>query len=105
VRLHHVVNADWPFRVRSTSKVFLPLWGGVAASCGLLVIELDRSVGGGAAAAGVAVAVGGATGNLLDRLVRGHIVDFIQIGFWPIFNFADAGIVGGIAATVTALLV
>jgi signal peptidase II len=41
------------------------------------------------------VALGGATGNLMDRLWRGGIVDFIDVGFWPVFNLADAAIVAG----------
>jgi signal peptidase II len=103
-RLHHVVNADGLLGVRSPTKGLVFLWG-LVVLCGLVVVEPDGLIGGGAAAAGVGVAIGGATGNLLDRLVRGHVVDFIQIGFWPIFNLADVGIVGGIAVTVAALLV
>ena len=45
---------------------------------------------------GLGCAIGGATSNLLDRLSRGSIVDFISVGFWPIFNLADAAIVGGV---------
>lgn len=41
--------------------------------------------------------LGGAMGNLLDRLVHGYVVDFIDIGFWPIFNLADLSVVGGVA--------
>lgn len=41
--------------------------------------------------------LGGAMGNLLDRLVRGYVVDFVDIGFWPIFNIADLSIVVGVA--------
>ena len=41
--------------------------------------------------------LGGAAGNLLDRLRYGYVVDFIDIGFWPIFNLADASIVTGVA--------
>jgi len=45
--------------------------------------------------------VGGATGNLIDRLTYGHVVDFIDLNFWPfhnfaIFNIADASIVIGV---------
>lgn len=42
--------------------------------------------------------LGGAMGNLMDRLVRpaGAVVDFIDIGFWPIFNIADMSIVVGV---------
>lgn len=37
-----------------------------------------------------AVFLGGVVGNLLDRLLRGYVVDFIDLRFWPAFNFADA---------------
>lgn len=41
--------------------------------------------------------LGGAMGNLMDRIVHGYVVDFIDIGFWPIFNIADASIVIGVS--------
>lgn len=40
--------------------------------------------------------LGGAMGNLLDRFVHGFVVDFVDIGFWPIFNLADLSIVLGV---------
>lgn len=40
--------------------------------------------------------LGGAIGNLLDRIRYGHVVDFVDIGFWPIFNVADMAIVTGV---------
>jgi signal peptidase II len=40
--------------------------------------------------------LGGAIGNLLDRIRYGYVVDFVDIGFWPIFNVADAAIVSGV---------
>jgi signal peptidase II len=40
--------------------------------------------------------LGGAMGNLVDRVVRGYVVDFIDVGFWPIFNIADVSIVVGV---------
>jgi signal peptidase II len=44
--------------------------------------------------------LGGAIGNLTDRVVRGpgirgHVVDFVDIGPWPVFNVADSAIVVG----------
>ena len=50
--------------------------------------------------------LGGALGNLTDRIVRGprfsgHVVDFVDFQVWPVFNVADAAIVVG--AVVLAL--
>ena len=39
--------------------------------------------------------LGGALGNLTDRLLRGEVVDFIKVGIWPVFNLADSCIVVG----------
>ena len=45
--------------------------------------------------ASLGLQLGGAIGNLTDRVRLGHVVDFIQIRFWPIFNLADSAIVCG----------
>lgn len=34
--------------------------------------------------------LGGTIGNLVDRLVYGYVIDFINLGFWPSFNLADS---------------
>jgi signal peptidase II len=39
--------------------------------------------------------VGGAIGNVLDRLARGYVVDFIHLRWWPVFNVADVAICAG----------
>lgn len=43
--------------------------------------------------------LGGAVGNLIDRVVSGEVIDFVQIGvaghYWPVFNIADAGVTVG----------
>ena len=36
--------------------------------------------------------VGGAAGNLFDRVWSGEVVDFISVGWWPSFNIADSAI-------------
>jgi signal peptidase II len=50
-------------------------------------------------AAPFALVIGGAIGNVIDRLVHGHVIDFIQWywqdHFWPAFNLADSAIVAG----------
>ena len=55
--------------------------------------------------------VGGATGNVLDRVFRGTgfmngaVVDFIDLRWWPVFNVADIGIVCGAIAVAFSMIV
>lgn len=44
----------------------------------------------------VAMVIGGALGNIFDRLFRGYVIDFISVGWWPIFNLADILLTVGI---------
>jgi signal peptidase II len=52
-------------------------------------------------AIGLGMILGGAMGNLVDRFfrspgpLRGHVVDFLSIGWWPVFNVADPSVVIG----------
>lgn len=40
--------------------------------------------------------LGGAVGNLIDRIRFGKVVDFIDVGAWPVFNVADSAVVVGV---------
>ncbi len=40
----------------------------------------------------LALFLGGVIGNLIDRAMRGFVIDFIDFGWWPAFNLADASI-------------
>ena len=46
--------------------------------------------------ASIALMLGGALGNLTDRIWQGHVTDFVDIGPWPVFNLADSAIVVGL---------
>jgi len=59
---------------------------------------------------GLGVLMGGAVGNLYDRVALGHVRDFLDFRFWgwpfPTFNFADVGINVGVGLLIlSALLV
>ncbi|MBI4054680.1 MAG: signal peptidase II [Elusimicrobia bacterium] len=45
---------------------------------------------------GMALVLGGALGNLYDRLAYGYVVDFLDFMIWPVFNLADTGISVGV---------
>jgi len=47
--------------------------------------------------------LGGAFGNLLDRVLYGRVTDFIKIGPWPVFNVADSAVVVGMIILVWLL--
>ncbi|PIN87191.1 signal peptidase II [Candidatus Woesearchaeota archaeon CG10_big_fil_rev_8_21_14_0_10_44_13] len=47
-----------------------------------------------------AMVFGGAMGNLIDRVIRGHVIDFISFSFWPSFNVADIGVMLGVIGLV-----
>ena len=53
---------------------------------------------------GAGLLVGGAIGNLIDRVRIGYVVDFFDFRIWPIFNVADICIVCGVACLVYYLL-
>jgi len=61
-------------------------------------------------AVGLAMIAGGALGNLIDRLFRdpgfwfGHVVDYISVGGFAVFNIADASITCGVVVFVIAML-
>ena len=61
-----------------------------------------------ATAVSLALVAGGALGNLIDRLFRapaffvGHVVDFISVGSFAIFNVADSAITVGVALFVVS---
>lgn len=49
--------------------------------------------------------MGGAIGNLIDRLLQGPVTDFISIGSFPVFNVADSSISIGVAILVVSMVV
>ncbi len=59
--------------------------------------------------AALGLQLGGAIGNLTDRLHRGFVVDFIDLNFWPmhnwpVFNMADSAIVAGVTILFVIML-
>ncbi|NEX19674.1 lipoprotein signal peptidase [Thiorhodococcus mannitoliphagus] len=65
-------------------------------------------------ALGLALLIGGAVGNLIDRVLLGHVVDFIQVYLpfipldifnpWPAFNIADSAITLGMVLLILTML-
>lgn len=90
-------------------------WGGLIGSIALIVtIVLLRAMARAAStvlALGLGLVSGGAMGNLVDRIfrgegwMRGRVVDFIDLQWWPVFNVADSAItVGAVLIVIGTLL-
>jgi signal peptidase II len=81
-----------------------PVLGGVAVIAVLVMLGAVRRVQSTPIAVAFGLVVGGALGNLADRVFRSHrgsVVDFIALHFWPTFNVADSCVVvGGILAAL-----
>jgi signal peptidase II len=84
------------------ARALLVLWMAAVAAAAL---ALAYGLPGHAVLApiGIGAIIGGAGGNVLDRLRRGAIVDFIAVGPWPVFNLADAAIVAGVGLVLISL--
>ena len=68
----------------------------LAAACAVMLWSTGLWFQNRAALIGLGSAFGGAAGNLLDVWRRRCITDFIDLKWWPVFNLADVGIVGGL---------
>lgn len=72
----------------------------IAAVAVILYLFLKQQVTGLARQLALALVMGGAIGNLVDRLRFGEVVDFIEVGYgkwhWPVFNVADSAVTVGV---------
>ncbi len=96
-------NSGSAFGIASNYGVWIGLVGVAILASFFLVV---RQLQGRASVVFVALIMGGAVGNLGDRIFRaddgfmsGKVVDFIDLTWWPIFNLADTGIVVGLFGT------
>ena len=53
---------------------------------------------------GIALFVGGALGNLIDRIQTGLVVDFFDFRIWPVFNMADIAICMGVGVMIWSII-
>src|SRR6266498_1538259 len=85
------------------------VFSAIAVSVIIYILRTSRRIYSVPWAVTLGLLLGGATGNLMDRLLRypgplrGYVVDWIQLPHWPVFNVADSSIVcGGILAVLLA---
>ena len=101
-RIRLVRNAAIGLRLIRSRTALVLLWA-VAVVGTILLILRAPSFQSYAAQLGLGAAIGGATGNLLDILRRGAVVDFIDLRIWPVFNVADALIFVGVFVALCSI--
>ena len=96
-RIHCVVNRNRMYQQAGTRMALAALWSAALGSAAILYLHglyFQGSLG----LPGLALAFAGSASNLADILWSRCIVDFIDLGWWPVFNLADIAIVVGLAA-------
>ena len=72
----------------------------IAAAVAIVVMFVRRQVPSRTRRLALALILGGALGNLWDRIASGEVVDFIEVGthrwYWPVFNVADSAVTVGV---------
>ena len=100
LQLNLVYNPGGAFSIGSQHTPYIA----AAASAILAVLLLSsRRAMSGLSAAGLGLVIGGAAGNLFDRLLRdngGAVIDFLDLQWWPVFNVADMSLSIGAALLV-----
>ena len=87
----YVINTRRGWASRTALAVRLAAWVVLAvAACALVARSGDVAV-----QAGAGAVLGGIAGNLVDGIRGRGVIDFIDLRIWPVFNLADAAIVGG----------
>ena len=95
-RIRFVANFK-RFYQRGDARIALVLAWSLALMSAIALHHTGRWFQSPLALAGLGLAFGGALGNLLDILRYRCVVDFVDLRWWPVFNFADVGIVAGLA--------
>ncbi|HEX4654677.1 MAG TPA: signal peptidase II [Mycobacteriales bacterium] len=106
LRIDYTRNAGAAFSIGTGATV---LFTAVAVVVAVVIVRQARRLVSRSWGVTLGLLLGGALGNLVDRLLRspgplrGHVVDWIELPHWPVFNIADSAIViGGCIAVLLA---
>jgi signal peptidase II len=88
----------------SLAQGWAPVIGAIAIVIVAVLVVMVRHARSNAIAVALGLVIGGALGNLSDRIFRsnhGSVIDFIALHFWPTFNVADSCVtIGGITLAI-----
>lgn len=88
-------NKGVAFGLFKESAPFILVVLPVIAACFILYIILMKRPESLLLKSGLFLVLAGAIGNLIDRIICGYVLDFIDVRIWPVFNMADSSITVG----------
>jgi signal peptidase II len=100
--LTHIKNDGGAFGILGGSRALLLFGSAVAVAVVLWMLLSGKPTR--LATSGCGLILGGAAGNLLDRLDSGEVTDYVHFSFWYIFNAADTAIVVGVGLLLLSAL-
>ena len=92
--LTYTLNTGSGFSLLKDQNTAL-IWVSILILC-IILYYYDKISDNKVTAISVALIVGGAIGNLIDRLILGGVIDFFDFIIWPVFNIADSAITIGV---------
>ena len=99
-----VFNKGSAFGLLQNCSIFFITFSFVAIALIILIISSSRNINL-AQATALAFIMGGAAGNLVDRLKFGYVIDFLDFRIWPVFNIADSAITIGVAIAALGFII
>jgi signal peptidase II len=95
VRLRHVASTKRSYTHAPLRLLLVAVW--TSAFAAAVILNATGVLSSALARIAIGAALGGAAGNLFDILKSRAVRDYIDLGWWPVFNLADVAILGGLA--------
>jgi signal peptidase II len=102
LNITYIKNDGGAFGILGGSRTLLLVGSAVAVAVVLWMLLSGKPTR--LATSGCGLILGGAAGNLLDRLGSGEVTDYVHFSFWYIFNAADTAIVVGVGLLLLSTL-
>lgn len=93
--IRHVASRRRLYALAPFRLTLLIVW--FAAFAAAIALAATGQIGSVTAQLAMGAALGGAAGNLYDILRSHSVRDYVDLGWWPVFNLADVAILGGLA--------
>ncbi len=105
-RFTYVQNTGAAFGIFQNGTLFLTIFSAIAVAGFIFLLIHERKKESVLFRIGIACIVSGALGNLIDRIILGYVVDFIEVTFiqFPVFNVADSLTTIGIFLFAVAII-